>query len=674
MGGKIIMNIGELKSKCLVLDIETWAEFDNGMPINIKTNFDDYVALAQVKWVGFYSYKHNKEYYLEVSKNRKLIRELIEEHDIYIGFNNAEFDCPILTNNGLFTESKYPLLVDCRQILCSSTFKDREGRPFKDRGNLMDYSFSRTSLECVAETMELEFQKSTIDYKIFAKNSWDKNETEEIIKYLRNDVMANKGMFDKMWDYWMPFTQMLSDKDIENLSWIRSSIASLIYKSICYLLGTEPEYDDSPKKKEAMGGNVFEPTDEEVVGAWYLDVASLYPHVQCMFNLFSEVSPDTIGAWHGNDVFKVKGYYDITYKSKLAKIVEEMLVKRFELKKNDPTNPLVYTYKIFLNGLYGVLRSARFKTLHTENIGWDTCWIGQQIQQIFAEMMFEFGFRIIAGDTDSIMVKALKEEYNNKKYVEKCILKVIRKIYENAPFPVDTFDIKIEHYLEYIMFPFSEEKLVDEETRKSLKDNIIEGYTHALDENNKKIIIDDSTGEIVKTGNKWARKWIGKKKNYMYIYEKNGERKIEVVGMPLKKDNATPLGYKIFTEVLTPKILKDNRAKFEREFIYDTINEYLKDEEIMRLVAVEFKVQPEKTYKIPKGKKEASGIHAQISRAYFNGQDGVISLIKNKKVGDAGKSAKYCTVEQAIANKLTVEDLELDKLFNELEPFILRNH
>jgi hypothetical protein len=114
----------------------------------------------------------------------------------------------------------------------------------------------------------------------------------------------------------------------------------------------------------------------------------------------------------------------------------------------------------------------------------------------------------------------------------------------------------------------------------------------------------------------------------------------------------------------------ENCGKFSQEFISTTIANYLKNKEILTLLAREFKIKPYDSYKIPKGKTEPSSIHAQISKGYFNGDSGVISLIKNKKIGNAGKGMKYCTVEQAIEAKLTIEDLDLVKLHNELEAFV----
>lgn len=658
------MNLKGLLDKSLVFDIETSAKYPDGREVNINSNFDDYLNLAVCKWIGIYSFRDNKEYYLEVSKDRQKIVDLLDSHDTFIGFNSEEFDYPILVNNGLINSEKWVRHIDCMKILGSSKFLDKKGNKYKDRGSLMGYKFKKNSLECMAETMELEFQKSTIDYKIFQKNEYTEEEKKEIIKYLKNDVLATKGLFDKLFDYWKPFTDMLDWKDVSNFSWIRSSIASLIYKSACYGIGLEATYSDSRDKiKEEMGGNVLEPKYEEAENVWYIDFGSLYPHIFCMFNLFAEVDKDTKGAWHGNDLFQVKGYYDVSYEHPLSTVVKKKLKQRMDLKKSDPESPMVYTLKIWLNGLYGIVRSSIFEKVHTPNAGWDCCWLGQQLQKFVQDELEKKGYESIYGDTDSLFIKCNDKKHNDKDYITNCLKSIIQKIFDNVPFPVDTFDMGIEKYVDYILFPFSDEPVLDEETRKILNKDITNDY-EITKEDGKKVIREKSSGKIVKKGRSWIKHRTGKKKNYFYLYQNDGEMKYEIVGLPIKKDNATPLGLKIFNDVLKPKILEQKRGKFDKEFIDDQINEYLKYEEIMKLCAVEFNVKSFKSYKVE------GALQAQISKEYFGGGEGVISLIKNKKVGKVGKGNKYCTVEEAIRNQLTAKDLVLEKVYNELEPFI----
>ncbi len=625
----------DILKDCLVVDIETSSIDHRGNLINIKKNSQKYVDNAKIKFFGAYSYRENKTYLLNYQTEAEKINELLDTHKILVSFNGMEFDFPIMQNNGIVNPDKSYINVDCMVILGKPNFRTKDGYAYKDKGTLMRFNLKKRSLRYMAKEMGVETQKGNIDYKIFYKNSWNENETQEIKKYLKDDILATKQIFDKLWEFWKPFTEMLNVSEIRNLSWIRSSIASLIYKSVCSLLNLKPTYSDTKGKLEEMGGRVIEPKYEEVKNVWYVDYTSLYPHIMTMFNLFSETNYKGISTvWNGNDIFKTRGSYDISRPHQLAEIIKQKLKQRIELKKNDPDNPMIYTLKIFLNGLYGVIRSSIFEQVHTPNAGWDTCWLGQQIHKLTEKMLDDFGFEIVYGDTDSAMLVAKEEKYNDRKYLRECLDKIVNKINDNVPFPVDTFDINIEAFLRYVMFPFSFQP------------------------------IQDKDGNNIKEKNRLVKKRKGRKKNYLYITEEDGANVVKIKGLPIIKDNATALGIKIYQEVLEPMILKDKKAKFSEDFIKKTLDSYLKDPEIMKFVAREFKVKPFETYKTP------SQIQAQISQGYFNGNEGVINLIKNKKIGKAGIATKYCTIDEAIENNLTTDDLDLTKLFNELEPFV----
>lgn len=640
----ILSNLDKIKNACLIIDIECCSHYPDGREINIAADNDNYLKFAKVKWVGAFSYTHNKVYLLNAQKDAQEIMKLLQEHNTLIHFNGESFDFPILVNNGFIDiDSKY-LHVDMMQILGTSNFKNKSGYAYKNRGLLMDYKFKNNSLRCIAETMKLDYLKGDIDYKIFTKNQWTPEEEQEIKAYLKNDVMATKCLFEKVWDYWLPFAELLDVKDIYNLSWIRSSIASLTYKAACKVLGTDPTYAEKNSETEEMGGNVYLPKYEELKDVWYVDVGSLYPHMFAMANLPAEVDSENYKkVWHGNDVFQVKGYYNISEWHPLSKYIASKLKERIALKETDKNNPMVYTLKILLNGLYGVMRSSIFEKVHTPNCGWDCCWLGQQVQALIKDMLEQFGFEVVYGDTDSCMFIAKEGTENTKEHVIECLNQIVEVIKDNFPFPVDTFKIGIEHFLYYLMFPF-EEQPVEEEVK--LEDGTVKIQ-------NKKV-----NGRLV-----YERK--GKKKNYLFIYTNDkGEKDVKIVGLPIKKDNATALGMKIYDDILKAEIIKQNRAKFSEAFLENIINDYLKKPEILELISQEYKVKSFSSY------KNASQIQAQISKAYFNGNEGLIRLIKNTKVGKAGKGTLYCTIEEATEAKLTAEELDLDKVRQELSPFI----
>lgn len=626
----------QIKQHVLVFDLETSSFDENGKEIDIRSRFDDYIANAKVKWFGAYSFKENKGYCLNAQKDAKKIIDLLDEHDILVGFNSEEFDYPILVNNGFTIPDKYYNIVDCMVILGNNTFQNRKGFKFKGRGELMKYNFVNNSLRTMAEEMGLETQKGDIDFKIFHKDVWTAEEEEEIKKYLKADVMVTKQMFEKLWDFWKPFTELLDIKYVNNLSWLKNSIASLSYKCACSAMGVEPTYSqDAKNEKEEMGGFVLEPKYEEKTNIFICDYTSLYPNIMVGFNLFAQTEPsDDEFTWHGNDLFQARGYYNISHPHKLATYILNLLEERIRLKNEDPDNPMVYVIKILINSYYGVVRSSVFEKVHTTDAGWDICFLGQQIIKYTHSRLNDFGFDVIYSDTDSCFIYNKEENNNTKDYVNNCLKTIVDEIKNHMPFPPTTFNISVEKEVDYIMWPFSDQPIQDEE------------------------------GNNIKKGNRLVKERKGRKKNYLYLYQKDGKTEIKIMGFPLIKNNATFLGLKIYEEVLKPLILEKKRAKFSKEFIDSQIQEYLKDPKIMELMSIEYKVKPFDTYKNP------SQIQAQISKEYCNGEGGIIRLIKNNKVGKAGKGQLYCSIEEALENKLSSQDLDLTKVMNELEPFI----
>jgi hypothetical protein len=211
----------------------------------------------------------------------------------------------------------------------------------------------------------------------------------------------------------------------------------------------------------------------------------------------------------------------------------------------------------------------------------------------------------------------------------------VKYISDNAPFKVDTFNIAIEKKTDYILYPHENQPVVGED------------------------------GKNLKEKNRLIYKKQPLKKNYLYIVtNKDGNKEVIIKGLPIIKSNATKLGYEIFNNVLKPKIKEQGHAKFDKSYIQSILDGYLQREDALDWISIEYKVKPSKGY------KKDSQIHAQISRAYFGGGDGCIRLVKNSKIGKVGKGTFYCTIPEAIENKLTSEDIDLEKIWKELTPFL----
>jgi DNA polymerase elongation subunit (family B) len=665
-----VVNLEDIKKECLVVDIETMAFWPNTQKeIDIQTNFNDYVKYAKVRWIGAYSYKTGKTCLLnDVDHNLSEFTNLFDSHRIIVGFNVLDFDLPILQNNNLIISSENKTIIDCMVVLGKSAFFTKDGYPYKNKGELMGYDFQSNSLRHMAEIMDVETQKGEISYKIFQQYTWEIDEIEKICTYLNGDIHSTKQIFDKLWDFWNPFTNLLSTRAIQDLSWIKGSIASLVYKVVCNLLDEEPVYSDSAvEHQEQMGGNVILPRIEEANNVYIIDFASLYQHIMVQFNLFAEVDESVGGKYifHGNDLFKTKGYYDISVPHPLSRIVKKWLKDRIDLKKNDPDNPFIYVLKITLNGLYGIIRNPLFVKVYKKNAGWDTSWLGQQFQKLMEEMMLEFGFKTLAGDTDAIHICAIQSENSNDVYVKECLQKIVDKIKANVPFPVDTFNIAIEKKCDYIMYPHSEQDIVDDDTKKLLKEGNVEGYEERT-EGKKKIIFDTKLNKSVKIGRSWVKEQRGLKKNYLMLFtNKEGKKEVELKGLPVIKNTSTQMGKDIFENVLKDKIIEKGSAKFDRKEIEDIINEYLAKPDALEIISQEYRIKPANIY------KKENQIQSQISRTYFGGGSGVIRLIKNNLIGKVGTGVtKYCSIEEAKEAKLRINNLDLTKVMNELGVFI----
>lgn len=659
--------IVDLKKSVLVLDIETCSSYLDGEPISIRDDFDNYIKFAKVKFFGCYSYKYDKYICDETKGNEINIKNFINEHDVIVGFNSDAFDIEVLKNCNLFTD-KYVNQVDCQVILGTSNFAKRDGQSFKKRGELMNYKSKNNSLKEWAKAMKLETQKGDIDYNIFFKDEFSPEEKKEILIYLESDVKATKQMFDKLWDFWMPFTEFISEQNVMNLSWIKSSIASLTYKAACNTLGVEETYAEKREDyvAEEMGGRAIQPSESEVWGCWDIDFLSLYPNIFAQFGLFNEVEiegksqEDIDKLWHGNEIFKVRGYYDIENQSALGKDVLNKLKIRFAIKKvlkqykidknivvipdilKDivPDNRfdaevikklegLVYALKIFLNSLYGVTRSPIFEKVHSPNAGYDCCWIGQQIHEYIENFFTERGYPAKGGFTDSLFIKAKKGD--TKEHIQSLCDEVVEEMKKFIPFPAETYGLAIECFMDYVMFHY------DKKTERYLKNN--------------------------------------------YCYITDG--KVKVVGFPIIKSNATKLSAKIFKEYLEPKILRETMAKFSMDWIKDIIDKNVKLEDI----AIAYNCKPARFYKDRIDKEgiahPSSNIYAQISRTYTDGLGGIVLVVKNKRVGKIGSAIKklnngkkigkndwfYGELHICINENVSKEEIDLTKVYHELAPF-----
>lgn len=555
---------------------------------------------------GMFSYPENKK---SISTNLSVIQENISKHRAIIGHNISEYDQPVLVRADI--DFNYKIIIDTLKIAK------------KRLKTLMRIEPESYSLKNLAEELNLTIMKGDIDYNVFKKkpDEWTETEKKEIIKYTMGDVEITKELFELFYNKFFVFRQFVSEKNQKNMSWLTCSSGSLSYKILCNFAGLEEKYAHNVVlTKEKVGGFVLEPTGEEYFNVWYLDFASLYPQIFMMFNLFGNptLRPDCTDWFTGNNVFEIKGKYAKDTPHILSLKYEYMFKERKKVKKSDPQ--LAYAYKIILNGGYGVMRSPVFESTYYEYTGADCCRVGQKMNMLIGEFFDRAGFKSVAGDTDSRFLVYLGSLSipEQKALLDKTKQELIDFINANVPFPSDSFDLESE-----------------------TGDNPVKYIKFVKDINGKKML----------------------KKNYLYIYtdEKTNKDKLEIKGMPIIKGNATKLGKKLLNEYIKPKILEKGICSFSKTELMAKTKELLTEN--ISLAAVTFKVQPYNTY------KSKTCIQANISRKFFSDSFGTVQLIKNKRGGEIQiTGAHYCSVKRA--DLLNVNDIILEKLENEITPFI----
>jgi DNA polymerase I len=147
-----------------------------------------------------------------------------------------------------------------------------------------------------------------------------------------------------------------------------------------------------------------------------------------------------------------------------------------------------------------------------------------------------------------------------------------------------------------------------------------------------------------------------KKKNYIYV---NQENQITIKGLDVIQKDCSQISKYIFETIVKPKILNELDCKFKKSEIDKIIKDMLSKD--ITLIAKRFNIKNSKY-------KTNTSIYSLIKEIHG---DGEILLVKNKRLG-AGKSVKYCNLEQA--KQLKFQDLDLSDVYSELEPFIIKEN
>lgn len=604
--------------KILIYDIETEVQGNRPDPDTDK-----------FKFFGCYSYVTKKYYFLT---DKKDIEEVIDKHNYLVGFNTLKYDNQVLYNNGFSNlivcnekfgmyKIKFKTNIDLYKII-----KDRASIIKTSKGLLKDILMSY-SLDYITKQLNLvnedDGKIKNFDYNILKKDSFTDQDLEYIYRYLQRDLEVTKKLYEWVEDYFEPFKLFLSAEDIRKKAYINSTTASFAYKAICNALDISEEYSDVKSHTRYGGGYVSYPAGEYFSGNIYcLDYSSLYPSIIHQCNIYSPTTEDNQNAWHGDNIFKVEGYYKKDEQGKVEQLLKRWYEDRVIFKKNK--DPKEHAIKIVLNTIYGILGNEAFKNLSNIKAAGDVTRLARQWIRLARQVFRDAGYTVIYTDTDSIFIQDI---FNNEEKVMKTKNIVIDKIKAHVPFPYKNFDMSIDARISDIWFFPSKNKIMDRETDIEM----------------------DSDDKIHKQKNLL-------KKNYIYLTDDN---KIVVKDLGVRKKSTSQIVRDIFWNELVPLIKQHKVVKFERKLLEELVDKYISLD--LYLVAKRYDVRNPEDYKLE------SQLHCQISRMYG---PGIHFLIPNYKYG-VGKGKKYCSIEDFQKLGLTVRDIDYTALWQELSLFMI---
>lgn len=426
---------------------------------------------ANLKWFGGYSMIDQKFYMYEYTE-KKEIQKLIDRHRVFIGFNNKGFDNVVLERSDLVI-GKYKVIIDLWEV-CAPRGNRGFGKKNKDKlaqmgiTNLKNYK-----LKTIIETLKLDKEgKGEIDYNIFKKDKWTQKEIKEIKKYLKQDLVLPKKLFEWLEEQYDPIKKFLPEKAQRNFKHLTCSSASVGYQIICEQADLEYAWEDNPKPKKFFGAHEILNRKEKYKGNLIcIDFASMYPHCITQANLFSIQD----SGWNGAGYFKIDGFVDNKKQGKIESVIKSLLRLRLMAKKSGD-KVKSKGLKLIINAIYGLSASPLFKSMYNEFTPGNTTRMARTIIKRLAKTLEGEDFEIIYGFTDSVYCVIPPE--SNEKELMYIVDKFIKEVKSNLPFPADTFKLDVEKRMKFIWFNARKSYLyVTDEDKLHYTENILNKNT-----------------------------------------------------------------------------------------------------------------------------------------------------------------------------------------------------
>jgi DNA polymerase I len=460
---------GDVRLKFLCLDIECVSLKEGEMPESRKD------PIIMISLVFSEPYKGEKSIVLSTRSDsdvkpfeseREMLQELINiimdyDPDVITGFNINNFDMPYILERMRQNEIP-PMFGRCKKPVTKNQIMSRfkiniAGRVMVDSFEIVkrDFSMKRYDLNTVATELLGEGKEGVKKSQIekFWKGNQEKFRT--LIRYSKKDSeLAMKLVIDlNLLDKYIALAKISGTllQDILD-SGETTRIENLILREFnkedfvlpCKPDGGEVSRREKMRKTELKGGYVLEPDKGLHSSVIVLDFKAMYPSLIRTFN----ICPTTLIVKDGveNPIASPSGAKFVpesVRKGIIPKILERLMderqkVKR-EMKKSNSgkmreLKAEEFALKIMSNAFYGHFGYPRAKIYSMDIANSITAFGRETIKKTREFIEKNFDYRVIYGDTDSVMVKVPFEDLGRIKTagneVAKRVTSVLKGIME----------------------------------------------------------------------------------------------------------------------------------------------------------------------------------------------------------------------------------------------------
>jgi len=347
----------------------------------------------------------------------------VSQPDILVGWN-VRFDVNYI--KARFEALGYDISFDGVQI-----FDMMEG--FKRLFKRPSYKLKMIALE-----------EGLIDsYKSFNINM----SIDEIVEYNYTDVKIMVELEKKygVLDFHLNLRSITGVNEIEDAfynSVLVDTMLLRIAKKFNIVLPSKPEQIE---EEEYEGAIVLEPPKGIFDNVAVFDMARYYPNIILSFN----ISPDTLDDNGQIKYPKTSVAFRNDRQGLIPSLVKNLLVLREQLEKSNAPKNKIDAVKFLTNSIYGVFAHERFR-LYDVRLASTVTAIGREGILYVKKLAEEKGFKVLYGDTDSIMIQIPFDQAEQLvKYLNEEIERYFKERYNVSEC---TIGLKFEKYFDKIMF------------------------------------------------------------------------------------------------------------------------------------------------------------------------------------------------------------------------------